>query len=284
MNPVRTRLADAELLRLLAEDVPYGDLTTDSLGIGERPGRALFCARAGMRVCAVEEAARMFELAGADSEIHQASGSRANEGEMLLRATGSAGALHRAWKVAQTLVEYASGVAGAAAEIFDALSAAGLQTPVACTRKNFPGTKAIAVKAVHAGGLIMHRLGLSETLLVFPEHLAFVAPADRAALLAELKRRCPEKKLVVEAVSLDDALVLAGAVVDVLQLEKFTPQEVAACRKSLDARGLHPQLAAAGGVTAVNAVAYVRAGADLLVTSAPYFAKPADVKVTLEPV
>ena len=35
-------LSDAELDRLLAEDVPYGDLTTLSLGIGARPGRMVF--------------------------------------------------------------------------------------------------------------------------------------------------------------------------------------------------------------------------------------------------
>jgi molybdenum transport protein len=34
-------------------------------------------------------------------------------------------------------------------------------------------------------------------------------------------------------------------------------------------------------VTAVNALAYARAGADLLVSSAPYFAPPADVKVLI---
>jgi len=39
-------------------------------------------------------------------------------------------------------------------------------------------------------------------------------------------------------------------------------------------------LAPAGGVTVHNALDYARAGADLLVSSAPYHAPPADVKVT----
>ncbi|MDP5237969.1 hypothetical protein Q9Q94_00415 [Uliginosibacterium sp. 31-16] len=38
-------------------------------------------------------------------------------------------------------------------------------------------------------------------------------------------------------------------------------------------------LAPAGGVTLENAVAYASAGADFLVSSAPYFAPPRDVKV-----
>jgi molybdenum transport protein len=67
----------------------------------------------------------------------------------------------------------------------------------------------------------------------------------------------------------------------VLQLEKFSPEQVAACRAALVERNLQPLLAVAGGVNAANAVAYARAGAELLVTSAPYFARPADVQVTI---
>jgi molybdenum transport protein len=278
---VSNSLSDTELLRLLADDVPFGDLTTDSLGMGALLGYVVFQARQPMRLCAIEEAARLFELAGANTAILLPSGSDAVTGDVLLRATGSAAALHRGWKVAQTMVEYASGIATVAAAIVAALRDAGFATPVACTRKNFPGTKAIAVKAVLAGGAVMHRLGLSETLLVFPEHLEFVPVDERAAALAELRRRCPEKKLVAEATSIDDAVALAGYGVDVLQLEKFSPEQVAACRAALAGRNLQPLLAAAGGVNVANAVAYARAGAELLVTSAPYFAKPADVKVTI---
>jgi molybdenum transport protein len=187
------------------------------------------------------------------------------------------------WKVAQTLCEYASGIASAAAGIVGALRAAGLAVPVACTRKNFPGTKALAIKAAHAGGAVMHRLGLSETLLLFAEHRAFIAEEELLPTLLRLKGANPEKKLVAEVVSLAEALRLAAYGVDVLQLEKFSPDEVGQCRDALAAAGWSPLLAAAGGVTAANAVAYVAAGADLLVTSAPYFARPADVKVLLVP-
>jgi molybdenum transport protein len=40
-------------------------------------------------------------------------------------------------------------------------------------------------------------------------------------------------------------------------------------------------IAAAGGVTEANAADYAGAGASILVTSAPFFDRPADVKVTL---
>lgn len=71
---------------------------------------------------------------------------------------------------------------------------AGLHTPLACTRKTWPGGRAVARRAVLAGGAVMHRLGLSETLLVFPEHRALMPAGDRLARLATLRRAQPEKE------------------------------------------------------------------------------------------
>ena len=164
-----TALSGDELSRLLQDDAPCGDLTTESLAIGAAAGRLDFTARGPMVVCGVEEAARLFTLAGARVHLLAGSGTALGAGEKLLIAEGSAAQLHRAWKTAQTLVEWASGIASSAAAIV--AEASGVA--VACTRKNVPGTKAMSVKAVKAGGAVMHRLGLSETLLLFAEHRLF---------------------------------------------------------------------------------------------------------------
>ena len=269
-------LSDTRLAALLDDDVPCGDLTTESLGIGESPGRLRMSARGAMTLCAVEEAARVLELCGTTVVVRATSGSCVGEDGAILDAAGSAGSLHRGWKLAQTLIEWASGIASAAAAVVQA--AGGV--PVACTRKHVPGAKALAVKAVRAGGAIVHRLGLSETLLVFPEHALFLTepPADT---VARLHRAQPEKKIVVEVGTLAAALHWAAAGVDGLQLERFAPRELADCRRALDARTESRRLLllAAGGVRPDNAAAYAAAGADVLVTSYPYTATPRDVRV-----
>ena len=53
----------AELERLLDDDVPHGDLTTEALGIGERPGVMRFVARDPMVLALAEDAAAIIELA-----------------------------------------------------------------------------------------------------------------------------------------------------------------------------------------------------------------------------
>jgi molybdenum transport protein len=270
------RLNDKHLLALLADDVPLGDLSTLALGIGQQAAHLSFSARQAMTVAGSEEAARLFELSGASAELLAPTGRSLQGGELILQARGSAAALHCAWKAAQTLVEWASGIATATAAVVTAANGVA----VACTRKTAPGTKALSVKAVLAGGGSMHRLGLSETLLLFAEHRLFLSEAP-AQTVARLRRSQPEKKIVVEVADLDTALRWADAGADVLQLEKFTPEALAICRQAMDARpgGGRPLLAAAGGVRAENAAAYVAAGADFLVTSSPYAAPPRDVQV-----
>jgi len=271
-------LSDDDLARLLREDVPYGDLTTQCLSLGDTAGRLTMAARQAMVVCASEEAARLFELGGAQIQLQAASGSHILAGAPILSAHGRADVLLQAWKVAQTLIEATSGMASEVARIVTGLRAAGHHQPLACTRKAFPGTRALAVKAVSSGGGIMHRTGLSETLLLFPEHRLFIDGHLEDAV-ARLRRSQPERKIVAEVCDLEEALTLARAGVDVLQLERFAPDAVRQCRLTLHAARLHPTLAVAGGVNANNAVAYAQAGADVLVSSSPYHAAPRDVEV-----
>lgn len=275
-----------ELERLLDDDVPHGDLTTDGLGIGSTPGVMAFHARGPMVLALAEEAGAILEIAGCEVELCAASGDRLAAEDLILRAKGPASALLRGWKVAQTLIEVWSGVATAARTMVDAARTVSPDIPVACTRKNVPGTKRFAVTAVKAGGAIMHRLGLSETVLVFPEHLRFLNGVPLTETVKRLRQRAPEKKLVVEINTIEAGIAAATAGFDVIQAEKFAPTEIAELVASLNALApprARPLVAAAGGVNAENAAAYARAGADILVTSAPYLARPCDVQVRIGP-
>lgn len=274
---ISTLLVDA----LLEEDVPHGDLTTHLLGIGDRAARMRFFLRRDGVACGTELALALVRRAGAEGRVLAPSGARLAAGAPLLAAEGPAGAILAAWKVAQTAVEYLSGIAGATAAIVDAARAVAPGIAVVTTRKTFPGTKRLMIAAIRAGGADPHRLGLSETILVFPEHRVFLD--DPVAALAALRRAAPEKKVVVEITSRADAEHFLPAAPDILQCEKMAPDAVAGLVAALRARGGGPLVAVAGGVVAANAGAYAATGADILVTSAPYSAPPADVQVKIGP-
>jgi molybdenum transport protein len=270
-------LSDHALQQLLAEDVPFGDLTSESLAITAQPGVIRFFARDPMIVCGVEESVRLFQLCGAEAEAIVPSGAEAPPETPLLEARGSAGALHQAWKTAQTLMEWCGGIASSAAAIVAAARRGHPDAMVAGTRKNMPGNRRLAVKAFKAGGAVMHRNGLSETLLVFAEHRLFLGDETPETTLARLRWQCPEKRVVVEVSSPEEAMIWADA--DVLQLEKLSPEQVAETVAALGACGSQALVGAAGGINAKNAEAYARAGARLLVTTAPHLAPPRDVQV-----
>ncbi|WP_172331497.1 ModD protein [Mangrovicoccus sp. HB161399] len=272
-------IPDETLAAMIREDLPFGDLTTRSLGLSGS-ARLEMRARADMTACATEEAARIFRMLGAEAAVLVPSGGQAPAGTPLLRAAGGAEAILAGWKVAQTLAEWASGIATAARAIVDAAEAVRSGIAVACTRKPVPGTRALSLKAVTSGGAAIHRTGLSDTVLLFPEHCALGGEGALAVQVAQLRASCPEKRIVVEVGSRRDALIAARHGADVIQLEKFLPEDVAAA-----ARALAPQwsgtLAAAGGIHAGNAAAYAESGADVLVTSSPYSAKPAEIAVSI---
>jgi molybdenum transport protein len=273
---------DAMLLHMLKEDAPYGDLTTRSLLLCRQRGQIAFRARDPMVVCAVEEAARLFELLGCVVDLACASGERREAGEEILTGEGSAEAMFMAWKVAQTLVEWASGVASAADRVVRAARGVNAKVVIACTRKTIPGTRALSLKAITAGGAAIHRTGLSDTVLLFPEHRTFGGKNGLQRQIAALRAACPERTVVVEVTSHTDAVCAADCGADVVQLEKFNPKDVAAVVAALGSAS-PARIAAAGGINAANAADYAAAGAEILVTSAPYYAKPAEVAVTLRP-
>ncbi|WP_316213549.1 MULTISPECIES: ModD protein [unclassified Bradyrhizobium] len=281
-----TAASRAELEALLQDDVPYGDLTTEALGIGTAAGVMRFTARDRMTLALAEDAAALVELAGARVELFAASGAVLEKGAPILSASGPASALLRGWKVAQTLIEIWSGVATEAQATVKAARSVAPGISVACTRKNVPGVKRFAVAAVRAGGAVMHRLGLSETVLLFPEHRAFLGEASLADIVERLRRAAPEKRLVVEVTNVEQAVAAAAAGFDVIQAEKFAPEDIAtlvARTQTAPTTRARPVIAAAGGVNAQNAAAYAVAGADVLVTSAPYLARPRDVQVVISP-
>lgn len=284
MQPVLfPALPDHVLDALLADDVPLGDLTTHALGLSGLPARMTFAARDRLVVALAEEAARLVERSGADVTLLVASGTALAPGAPILEARGPAGALHRAWKVAQTLLEIASGIATTTRAIVEAARAVSPDIAVACTRKTVPGAKALSIKAIMAGGAVPHRLGLSETVLVFEEHRRFLKDVAPAEIVARLRRTVPEKKVVVEVAGVDEGVAWAQAGADVIQAEKFSPEAIATLVAALKSTASATLVAAAGGITPDNAAAYAAAGARVLVTSAPYTAKPRDVQVTLGP-
>jgi molybdenum transport protein len=248
-----------------------------------RSGRMVFAARHETVVCCTEEAARLLEKLGCTVTSLEPSGTLLAAGQVFLEARGRADSLHVGWKAALNLLEAASGIATRTHTLVRTARASNPAIEVVATRKVFPGTKAVATKAVYAGGGLPHRLGLSESVLVFAQHVVFLEDLkDLWTRLPEVKNRAIEKKVAIEVNDQTDAVAAALAGADMVQVDKMEPEDLRTLVQAVRDVAPRVAVAAAGGITEENAGAYAATGVDLLVTSAMYWGKPADIAVTME--
>ena len=274
------RLSDAEILDYINEDLPYFDLTTSLQNIDKKASLEIY-SRDEICVSCVDVAASIARLLGCESEIFVKNSQICKAGDVIIKIYGSYEDVHKAWKLAQVALEYASAIATYTNKMSKAAKSVNEKCEVLATRKSFPFAKKFCVKAVLEGGGGMHRLGLSDSVLFFKNHIKAYASFDEfLSHLPEFKAKMVERKICVEAENLDEASKLLKAKCDVVQCDKFSSELIQNVLALRDEISPNTMILAAGGVNLANAKDY--ANADAIVTSAMYSKGVADISARLE--
>ena len=275
-------LATIDPVKLIREDTPYFDLTSIELGIDHQKVKIICFTRENCIVCGTEEAAEVFRHLGIETIHILDSGTAVGAGSELIVGVGEASKVFTAWKPIQNLIDHTSGIATKTRRFVDAVHAVNPDMAVLTTRKMFPGTKALAVKAIMAGGATPHRLGLSETILIFAQHIDIIGGKESLiAKLPEMKKRCCKKSILIETNDSDDALRYLSAGADGIQMEKRMPEEIDKMARKIRAVFPRAILLAAGGINEENVRQYAATAVNGLVTTSLYTAKPVDVGVRI---
>lgn len=276
-------IGDETIDRWIKEDVPYIDLTTLVLGIGGIKGVITFTAREFTVLSGVEEVLRIFNRFGITQVRSLPSGSVVNNGDTFIEAVGLASNLHMAWKVSLNILEYCSGIATRTKKMVDKAKLVNPHVAVVATRKSFPGTKELAMKSVIAGGALPHRLGLSETILIFKQHRVFLGGiSNLAQAMKKIKESACEKKIIVEVETIEEARLLCEFEVDGLQFDKIPAADLKSIVNQIKPLNPNITLLGAGGINEGNIEEYAGTGVDAIVTTSMYFGKPSDIGVTME--
>ena len=271
-------ISDELIDRFIKEDVPYIDLTTLVLGIGGQKGTIQFFSRENAVLCGTEEVIKIFNKLNIDLIKTYPSGTLIKKNEIFLEGKGNAEDLHMAWKVSQNILDYSSGIATKMKKLVDKVSLINPNLHVITTRKVIPGTKELTIKAVLAGGGFPHRLGLSETILIFKQHLNFLGGIDELTkILKSVKSKACEKKVIAEIETLEQAIDLCKNGIDGLQFDKVPYDELKTNVAIL--RSINPSIIilASGGINESNIEEYAKTGVDAIVTTSVYNAKPIDI-------
>ncbi len=273
---------EEEIDRIIEDDVPMGDMTSLMLDFSGQDGQIRLLARNPMVVCCSEEAERIYKKVGLTVKNVTASGTFIRPGDLIIEAEGKADAIHLIWRTGGAMIEFASGIATRTYSLLENARKENSSITLAGTRKHPPFMKKIALKALMAGGGVPHRTGLSDTILIFKEHLAFKGGYDNLpAVIEQIKNRQKERKIVVEAHTPEQAFLAIEAGADAIQFDKLPAEEFQNAAEKCREMNANVLVLAAGGVNGKNAASYAKAGADVLVTSWMYFGPPADVKAEI---
>ncbi len=261
----------------LAEDLGYGDITTNALVDSERGGEGRVVCRENAVVAGIEEALLLLELTGCQGTARAHDGDRVKAGTMILSALGPARALLGAERTLLNILAHMSGVATATADfvsIADKESRGKIR--IACTRKTLPGLRYFEKRAVELGGGDTHRLRLDDAVLIKNNHL------ELAGSITESVRRTKErasftKKIEVEVTTPDQAVEAAKANADIILLDNMTAKEVERSVALLKAKNLRNQVLveASGGIRKENLASYAQTGVDVISVGAITHSAPA---------
>ncbi len=165
-------VSDASLDAILADDLPYGDETTSLFLQGSQQGALVAEAKTEGIVCGVALAARLLRRLGSVCDVHVEDGSYVPAHAPLLCARGSVEQLLGAYKMAQVIMEYTTGITRRTAAMVAAAERVSPNCRIALTRKHFPGAKRLSLYAALCAGGTLHRSSLSESVLLFDAHLS----------------------------------------------------------------------------------------------------------------
>ena len=267
-----------EIDRLINEDMPLFDLTKELLEIDSKGKISFFtrkdcvvtandliemlCNRVNLNIIFKEKNKKFIT---AKSKLFEA------EGENVLIL----------WKIAQNIYEYALSVSTYTYEMVQKAKAINPNIEILTTRKIIPFTKKIALNAIMDGGAYPHRVTTTETILVFDNYINLYGGWEKFFKdFKNLKHKAVEKKWVVECESIEKAKKLIEIEVDVIQLDKV---DIDTTKKIVNmAHNKNIKVLSAGGINKNNIEEYAKTGVDGIVTTAPYFAKGADVKVVID--
>jgi nicotinate-nucleotide pyrophosphorylase (carboxylating) len=261
---------DSVVALALAEDAPWGDVTSESLLPPDALADAQLVARepgvlAGA-ACARAAFTRTADLTGGSLELLELAGdgTRFGAGDVLGRVRGTARGVLRAERVALNLLQHLSGIATHTATFVDLV--AGTNARVVDTRKTTPGMRALERAAVRAGGGHNHRWSLSDAVLVKDNHLAVLLAQgmDVTTALKGVRAQVPHTTTIeVEVDRLDQLEAVLAADVDVVLLDNFSLADLAEGVRLVRERS-RALAEASGGVRTDTVRAIAETGVDLI--------------------
>lgn len=255
---------DDIIRRALAEDAPWGDVTSEAFLPAGASASAVLVAREPGVFSGGSVFARTFTLVDAviESTVLHEDGAPFAAGSVLARVSGPAHGVLRGERIALNLVQRMSGIASLAARYVEEVAGTGAR--IVGTRKTTPGLRVLERQAVRDGGAGNHRFSLSDAVLAKDNHLAVLEAAGVSigdAIRAARARVGHTVHLEVEVDRIDQIEEVVAAGVDTIMLDNFSPSQL---REGVALVAGRARVEASGGVNLETVRALALAGVDII--------------------
>jgi nicotinate-nucleotide pyrophosphorylase (carboxylating) len=275
--PLEPALYREAVRRALAEDLGWGDVTTEATVNPSLRARGVILAKCDCVVAGLDVAAEAFrQLDPAAVFTQQVRDSeRAASGTTIADVRGAAGAMLTAERTALNFLQRLSGIATLTRRYVDA---AGGGITILDTRKTTPTLRALEKYAVRAGGGTNHRSGLDDGILIKDNHIRLGGGVSE--VVKRMKAARQEMPIEIEAQTLQqvDEAIAAGA--DIILIDNLPIDEVREAVRRVAGRG---KTELSGGVTLDRIPELAKTGADYVSVGALTHSAPAaDISFELE--
>ena len=267
----------------LAEDVSYGDLTSEALIPSGIQGRASILAKAEGVLAGIEVSKRVFFKVDPSLEFKGLTkdGTRVKPGDTVATLSGEALSILKGERVALNFLSRLSGIATNTARFVAEVE--GFRVKISDTRKTTPGLRRLEKYAVSLGGGQNHRLHLGDGVLIKDNHLTVLGALGMSLkeIVLKVKQNTPQDQAVeVEVGTAEEALEAAEAGADIIMLDNVAPDEMHRIRGLIPG---HIKLEASGGINLKNVRAAAQAGVDIISIGAlTHSAKALDFSLEFE--
>ncbi len=284
MSPTNVNVEDA-IKSFLAEDIGYGDITTDAIIDPRLRAEAIVICKEEAVIAGLDEALILLRLSECKGTMLIRDGEKVRAGAKILRATGPARQLLRIERTLLNIVSHMSGIATATAELVRIARGPKSGVRIAATRKTLPGLRYFEKKAVELGGGDTHRLGLDDAVLIKDNHLALTRSLADSVRRAR-SRTSFTRKIEVEITKPSQAVTAVNARADIVLLDNMSPNRIRETVTLLEKKNLRGKvvLEASGGIRKENLSSYAKAGVDVISIGAiTHSARSIDISMEIVP-
>ena len=265
----------------LAEDLAFGDVTTEAVIPHDLEGKASLLVKADGVLAGVEVAKEVFLRVDPSLRVKVLiqDGAKVRKKDVAAIIEGQVASILKAERTALNFLCRLSGIATETARYVAAV--AGLRARITDTRKTMPGMRMLEKYAVRVGGGKSHRQHLGDGILIKDNHLAALRYLGLGLKDAVEKARSSSSlKVEVEVETVDQAQQALDAGADIIMLDNMALEDL---RQVVEMAGGRALIEASGGITLDNVRSIAEAGVDLISVGAlTHSAKALDISLELE--